>query len=97
MFIKHPVWITAYKDDEQTAAGVFPRSSTPDQGLPTYIKNAESLEDRDIVVWHTFAVTHAPRPEEFPIMNSMYAGFNIISRNFQSYNPNVDQCHDKKG
>lgn len=92
MFIAHPIWATAYNDDEQGAAGTFPRSGKSGQGLPEYIKNGESLDDTDLVVWHTFTVNHAPRPEEFPIMNKMHAGFQILSRNFQSANPNVKQC-----
>lgn len=96
MFIKHPIWVTAYRDDEQGAAGVFSRSGKSGQGLPQYVKNGESLENCDIVVWHTFAVTHAPRPEEFPLMNRMPSGFHILSRNFQSANPNVDQCEGNK-
>lgn len=91
-FITHPVWVTAYNDNEQGAAGQFPRSGKADQGLPEYVKNNETLDNEDLVVWHTFAVTHAPRPEEFPIMNRMMSGFYILSRNFQSANPNIKQC-----
>lgn len=81
--------MTAYDDSEQGAAGDFPRSGKKDQGLPTYIKDGASLRNRDIVVWHTFGLTHAPRPEEYPYMNKMGAGFSMMSRSFQSSNPVV--------
>ncbi len=88
-FILHPMWVTAYNDDEQGAAGDFPRTSKIDQGLPSYIRNRECVRDRDTVLWHSFGISHAPRPEEFPFMNTMGFGFHIISRNFQSRNPMV--------
>ncbi len=94
LFITHPIWVSVYNDDEQAAAGTFPRSGRSGQGLPEYIKDQQSLDNTDIVVWHTFAVTHAPRPEEYPFMNKMQSGFHIISRNFQSANPNIVQCNE---
>lgn len=89
MFIAHPIWVTVYNDNEQGAAGTFPRSGKSKQGLPEYVKDNESLDNTDLVVWHTFAITHAPRPEEFPFMHKMGFGFHILSRNFQSANRNI--------
>lgn len=95
MFITHPIWATVYDDNEQGAAGTFPRSGIPGQGLPEYIKDNGSLENEDLVLWHTFVLTHAPRPEEYPFMNKMHTGFLLFSRNFQSGNPTVRMCKDK--
>ncbi|KAJ6635451.1 Primary amine oxidase [Pseudolycoriella hygida] len=95
MFVAHPIWVTVYNEDEQGAAGKFPRSAKSGQGLPEYIKNRESLDNADLVVWHTFVYTHAPRPEEYPIMNKMSCGFHILSRNFQSANPIIKMCENR--
>lgn len=94
-FIRHPIWVTRYKDDEQAAASAFPRSGIRNQGLPEYIKDGASLRNADIVVWHTCGFSHAPRPEEHPFMNKHIAGFHLMPRNFLSANPMVKVRCDK--
>lgn len=52
---------------------------TPTVGLPAWIEANKdaSIDNTDIVVWHTFGVTHFPSPEDYPLMPaepmSMYA------------------------
>jgi len=89
-FIDYPIWFTAYKDDETSAAALYPTTAPPGEGLPKYIKNDESLEGKDVVVWYTFGVTHIPHPEEWPIMNAHHAGFKIKPLNFFSQNPTMN-------
>lgn len=101
-FIQYPIWVTRYNDNEQGAAGPFPRSGKPGQGLPDYIRNGESLRNTDIVLWHTLGFSHAPRPEEHPFMNKHMASFMLMPRNFMSANPLVNErCaehhHDHHG
>lgn len=45
-------------------------SGSLSQGLPAWIaaKPSENLVDTDVVLWHTFGITHFPSPEDFPIM-----------------------------
>lgn len=86
-FIKHHVWFTKYKDNEQKAAGMYPNQSMGDKGLPEYISDNENLEDEDIVMWYTFGVTHHPRPEEWPIMSVHKTGFKLIPVHFFNRNP----------
>lgn len=95
LFITQPLWVTTYNDDEQGAAGDFPRSGKFRQGLPQYIEDRQSLSNDDLVTWHTLGLTHATVPEEYPIMNTGSVGFHIVSKNFQSSNPAVtleNQC-----
>jgi len=88
-FVSHPFWVTAYKDAEQAAAGNFPRTGTPFQGLPKFVENKESLENTDLVVWYTLGITHTTTAEEWPIMNVHNAGFELLPYNFLSQNPEV--------
>jgi Cu2+-containing amine oxidase len=39
-------------------------------GLPAWIEANKdaSIDNTDIVVWHTFGVTHFPTPEDYPLM-----------------------------
>lgn len=39
-------------------------------GLPAWIEANKdaSIDNADIVLWHTFGVSHFPTPEDYPVM-----------------------------
>lgn len=45
-------------------------SGSPSQGLPAWIAASpdSSVDNADVVLWHTFGLTHFPSPEDFPVM-----------------------------
>ena len=49
-----------------------------------------SLENEDIVVWHSFGPTHIPRTEDWPIMPVDYSGFWFKPHGFLDQNPAMD-------
>ena len=42
------------------------------------------------MVWHTFGLTHVPRPEDWPIMPVDYTGFTLKPVGFFDRNPTLD-------
>ncbi|MGE0633625.1 MAG: histamine oxidase, partial [Pseudobdellovibrionaceae bacterium] len=42
------------------------------------MSNNENIENKDIVLWYSFGITHIPRPEEWPIMTVHRAGFTLM-------------------
>ena len=42
------------------------------------------------MVWHSFGVTHLPRPEDWPVMPVEYTGFSLIPVGFFDRNPALD-------
>jgi primary-amine oxidase len=42
------------------------------------------------VMWHTVALTHVPRPEDWPVMPVEYTGFHLIPVGFFDQNPTLD-------
>ncbi|CAK1362771.1 unnamed protein product [Cercospora beticola] len=70
IFTSKPIWVTKYRDDELWAAGEFTNQSREDTGLAIWAKRDEGTVDEDVVLWHTFGVTHVTRPEDFPVMPS---------------------------
>ena len=91
-FARHNLWVTQY-DPEQHYAGAGPFTNLhPGNGvgLPDYASADRPIEDTDIVVWHTFGVTHVPRPEDWPIMPVEYAGFTMLPVGFFDQNPSLD-------
>ena len=91
--------MTPYAPDELDAAGgVFTNLHSGASGLAAYAAANRSIEDTDVVVWHTLGVTHVPRPEDWPVMPVEYAGFTLMPTGFFDRNPSLDvpptkACH----
>jgi primary-amine oxidase len=89
-FAKHNLWVTAHDSDQFAAAGEFTNLHPGGAGLPAYVENDRPLENTDIVLWHTFGLTHVPRPEDWPVMPVEYCGFSLIPVGFFERNPALD-------
>lgn len=89
-FARHAVHVTKYSDDQLWPAGrhVPQTSGEPSRGLPEWIGDGnESIENTDVVLWHTFGVTHIPAPEDFPVMPAEPMTLLLRPRNFFTNNP----------
>ncbi|KAI6785943.1 primary-amine oxidase [Emericellopsis cladophorae] len=89
-FARHAVHVTKYRDDELWPAGrhVPQTDGEPSSGLPAWIGDgATSIDNTDIVLWHTFGVTHIPLPEDFPIMPAETMTLLLRPRNFFASSP----------
>lgn len=86
---KH-LWVTRYDPTERYSAGDFVNQHAGGAGLPAYAAQDRSLADEDVVVWHTFGLTHVPRPEDWPIMPVDHAGFTLKPVGFFDRNPTLD-------
>lgn len=89
-FATQNLWVTPYAPEERRPAGDFPSQSTGGDGLPAWTAADRSVEDTDIVVWHTYGVTHFVRPEDFPVMPVEYCGFWLVPFGFFDQNPALD-------
>lgn len=99
-FAEHPVWITKYRDNELYAAGEFTnqsKSSTDNGGLETWAGRGESVEDADLVFWHTFTLTHNPRLENFPVMPAERISVHLKPAGFFEKNPALDVPPENRG
>jgi primary-amine oxidase len=89
-FATRNLWVTPYRADERRAAGDHPNQHAGGDGLPAWTAADRPIADTDIVVWHTFGVTHIPRPEDWPVMPVEYAGFHLVPFGFFDRNPALD-------
>ncbi len=68
-FAQHHIWVTKYKDGELWAGGEFTNMSQKEvDGVADAVARNENVENDDVVVWHTFGLTHNPRVEDWPVM-----------------------------
>jgi primary-amine oxidase len=61
-------------------------------GLPQWIQSNpnEKLDNEDVVLWHTFGITHFPSPEDYPVMPAEPMTLLLRPRNFFLRNPALD-------
>ncbi|KAL1613537.1 peroxisomal copper amine oxidase [Diplodia seriata] len=93
-FARHAVHVTKYDDEQIHPAGrhVPQTSGEPSMGLPAWIAADPhaSVENTDVVMWHTFGITHFPSPEDFPVMPAEPMTLLLRPRNFFTRNPCLD-------
>jgi primary-amine oxidase len=89
-FASKHLWVTRYAEEERYATGNYPNQHAGGDGLPAWVQQNRPIENEDIVVWHSFGVTHVCKPEDFPIMPVEYAGFMLKPNNFFAANPAMD-------
>ncbi|KAK6856198.1 hypothetical protein PG995_008349 [Apiospora arundinis] len=92
-FARNAVHVTKYSDDQLWAAGrhVPQTSGEPSQGIPEWMGDgSESIDNTNVVLWHTFGVVHFPAPEDFPVMPVEPITLILKPRNFFDNNPVMD-------
>jgi primary-amine oxidase len=89
-FATKDLWVTAYDPTEMHPAGQLVNQHPGDAGLPTWVAQDRNLDGQDVVLWHTFGLSHVPRPEDWPIMNVDTAGFKLTPVGFFDRNPALD-------
>jgi primary-amine oxidase len=88
--------LTPHPDDDNQffpAGRHVPQTSgEPSRGIPEWIAaNPDaSIDNTDVVLWHTFGITHFPAPEDFPIMPAEPMSLLLRPRNFFKRNPVLD-------
>ncbi|KAL1965866.1 hypothetical protein VTN77DRAFT_4999 [Rasamsonia byssochlamydoides] len=90
-FAEHHIWVTRHRDGDLWAGGKWANQSLQEtDGLADYAARNEDVRDQDIVVWHTFGMTHNPRVEDFPVMPVETLTVSLKPADFFEWNPALD-------
>ena len=89
-FATKDLWVTRFAEDERYPTGDFVNQHAGGAGLPAYVAQDRDIDGQDIVVWHTFGLTHFPRPEDWPIMPVDTVGFKLRPEGFFDRSPVLD-------
>lgn len=89
-FGTHHLWVSAHDDEHRWPAGEIVNQSPGTDGLQRYVEQDRDIDGADIVLWHTFGLTHFPRPEDWPVMPVDYTGFKLKPVGFFDRNPALD-------
>ncbi|KAL2822708.1 copper amine oxidase [Aspergillus cavernicola] len=90
VFATKPIWVTKYRDDELYAGGEFTNQSKSSTGVEKWVARQENIENEDLVLWHTFGLTHNPRIEDFPVMPVERVSVMLKPDGFFTKNPALD-------
>lgn len=88
-FAQNHLWATPFVEDEFAAAGPHTVMHAGQGGLQDMTKDDRDIAACDLVMWHTVALTHVPRPEDWPVMPVEYTGFHLIPVGFFDRNPTL--------
>ena len=89
-FATKDLWVTRFSEDERYPTGDFVNQHAGGAGLPAYMSADRDIDGQDIVLWHTFGLTHFPRVEDWPIMPVDTAGFKLRPDGFFDRSPVLD-------
>ncbi|KAF9879587.1 hypothetical protein CkaCkLH20_03130 [Colletotrichum karsti] len=90
-FAEHHLWVTRYRDGDLWAGGKWTNQSLAEtDGLADYAARDEDVRGADVVVWHTFGMTHNPRVEDFPVMPVEVSTISLKPADFFTANPALD-------
>ncbi len=86
-FAAHSLWLTAYNRDERWSAGSVPNLSAPEQGLPSFVADAQNIANTDIVAWYTLGFRHINRPGNSLNLPTRWHEFQLRPVNFFDRDP----------
>lgn len=89
-FATKDLWVTRFAEEERYPTGDFVNQHAGGAGLPAYVAQDRDIDGQDIVVWHTFGLTHFPRIEDWPIMPVDTVGFKLRPEGFFDRSPVLD-------
>ncbi|RPB26295.1 hypothetical protein L211DRAFT_781996 [Terfezia boudieri ATCC MYA-4762] len=90
-YAMHHIWVTKYRDHEYWAAGRWTNQGNVERGgVRDMVDRGENTENEDIVLWHSFGLTHNPRVEDFPVMPVEIYTIQLKPADFFTRNPAID-------
>lgn len=78
--------VTRRNAEERYSTGAYPVRH-PGRGLPEYMADRESIVNTDIVLWYTIGFRHVTRPEDWPVLPTMWHDFTLRPYGFFARDP----------
>ncbi len=89
-FASKALWVTKRNPAHRYPTGDFVNQNPGVDGIGSWIEDDKNIDGQEISLWHTFALTHFPRTEDWPIMPVDTVGFKIRPEGFFDRSPALD-------
>lgn len=91
-FATHHFWVTKYRDGEVFGGGIWPNQACRETGgVQDMVDRREPVRNEDVVLWHSFGLTHMTRVEDWPVMPLEKVKIGLHPTGFFTENPAMDQ------
>ena len=89
-FASKALWVTKRDAAHRYPTGDFVNQNPGVDGIGSWVQEDKNIDGEKISLWHTFALTHFPRTEDWPIMPVDTVGFTIRPEGFFDRSPIMD-------
>ncbi|WP_345470597.1 primary-amine oxidase [Glutamicibacter ectropisis] len=89
-FASKALWVTKRDAAHRYPTGDFVNQNPGVDGIGSWIEDDKNIDGEQISLWHTFALTHFPRTEDWPMMPVDTVGFTIRPEGFFDRSPVLD-------
>ncbi len=89
-FASKALWVTKRDAAHRYPTGDFVNQNPGVDGIGSWIEDDRNIDGEQISLWHTFALTHFPRTEDWPMMPVDTVGFTIRPEGFFDRSPVLD-------
>ena len=89
-FASKALWVTQYHQEERYPHRRFPQPASRRRWTACLDRQGPRRGRRELVVWHSFGLTHFPRIEDWPIMPGQHVGLKIRPEGFFDRSPVLD-------
>ena len=59
--------------------------------MPAYVAQHRPVDNADIVLWCTMGFHHVPRPEDWPVVPTMWHSLSLVPYGFFNRNPAIGE------
>ena len=89
-FASKTLWVTQRDASHRYPTGDFVNQNPGADGIGSWIEDDKNIDGEQISLWHTFALTHFPRTEDWPMMPVDTVGFTLRPEGFFDRSPVLD-------
>lgn len=89
-FASKALWVTQRDASHRYPTGDFVNQNPGADGIGSWIEDDKNIDGEQISLWHTFALTHFPRTEDWPMMPVDTVGFTLRPEGFFDLSPVLD-------
>ncbi|UYQ76826.1 primary-amine oxidase [Glutamicibacter sp. JL.03c] len=89
-FASKALWVTQRDAAHRYPTGDFVNQNPGADGIGSWIEDDKNIDGAQISLWHTFALTHFPRTEDWPMMPVDTVGFTLRPEGFFDRSPVLD-------